>query len=192
MTAEHLERQRIIQGAGADAAPEILTARLKLRAHRVDDLDACARIWSDPAVVRHITTPSERGEVWARILRYAGHWRLMSYGYWLIERVSDGAVLGEVGLADFQRRIDAPVDGAPEAGWVLRPDAHGQGYAAEAAEAVLKWTDEVLRASRSFCLISPENTASLRLARRLGYHPTHRTAVNGRPNLLMQRARPLA
>lgn len=192
MTAEPAEPEPLMRPSGVASAPELLTERLRLRAHEPRDLDACLRIWSDPDVVRHITTPSDRSEVWARLLRYAGHWRLLGYGYWLIERRSDGAVLGEAGLADFKRAIDAPVSGLPEAGWVLRPDAHGQGYASEAMSAILDWCDDILRAPRSFCLISPQNDRSIRLARKLAYHPTHNVALSGRPSLLLQRARPMA
>ena len=56
-------------------APRIETARLILRAHGAADLDAVAAMWSDAALVRHITgKPSTREESWARILRYAGLW----------------------------------------------------------------------------------------------------------------------
>ncbi len=184
--------ERALNSRDAMRAPELLTQRLRLRAHAPEDLKACYEIWRDPAVVRHITTPSDRGEVWARILRYAGHWTLLGYGYWLIERRNDGAVLGEAGFADFQRALEAPVQGLPEAGWVLRPDAQGQGYAREAMTAALEWLDAAFRAPRSFCLVAAENAPSVKLARALGYHPTHRLSLQGRSNLLLQRPRPMA
>ena len=61
--------------------PVIETARLRMRAHRVEDLDICAAMWADPEVVRYIgARPYLREEVWARLLRYAGHWALLRYG----------------------------------------------------------------------------------------------------------------
>lgn len=191
MTAETgVERAKSRRAAAS--APELLTERLRLRAHAPEDLRACHEIWRDPRVVRHITSPSDRAEVWARILRYAGHWTLLGYGYWLIERREDGMVLGEAGFADFHRVMEAPVQGLPEAGWVLRPDAHGQGYAREAMTAALDWLDDTFRAPRSFCLVAAENAPSVKLARALGYHPTHRISLQGRSNLLLQRSRPMA
>jgi len=34
--------------------PTLETERLRLRGHRVEDLDASAAMWSDPKVVRHV------------------------------------------------------------------------------------------------------------------------------------------
>jgi RimJ/RimL family protein N-acetyltransferase len=45
--------------------------------------------------------------------------------------------------------------------------ARGQGFAGEAMAAILAWGDE--RFERTGCVISPENTPSIALARRLGY-----------------------
>ena len=51
----------------------ITTERLIMRAHRAEDFDDMHAMWSDPAVTRHIGGKSySRGEVWARLLRYAG------------------------------------------------------------------------------------------------------------------------
>ena len=66
-------------------------------------------MWGDPAVARFIGgKPFTREEVWARILRYVGHWTLMGFGFWAIEEKATGDFIGEVGLADFQRDLDPP------------------------------------------------------------------------------------
>ena len=97
-------------------APRLQTARLTLRAHGADDLDAVAAMWGDPAVVRHISgTPSTREECWARILRYAGLWPMRGYGYWAAEETATGRFVGDVGLADFARELSPPLYEAPEA-----------------------------------------------------------------------------
>ena len=52
-------------------APAIETPRLRLRAHRPDDLEASFAMWGDPAVTRFIGgRPFTREEVWGRFLRY--------------------------------------------------------------------------------------------------------------------------
>ncbi len=90
-------------------AAVIETARLALRRHRRDDLEACAAMWGDPIVTRHIGgKPFSVEEVWARLLRYAGHWSLMGFGYWVIEEKSSGRFVGEVGFSAGARRISAP------------------------------------------------------------------------------------
>lgn len=67
------------------SAPAIDTPRLALRAHTVDDFADCVALWANPDVTRHITgTPSTPEATWARLLRYAGHWTLLGYGYWAV------------------------------------------------------------------------------------------------------------
>ncbi len=170
--------------------PVILTERLVLRAHEAADFADSAAMWADPAVVRHIGgVPSTAEEAWSRLLRYGGMWPLLGFGYWRIgERRSDRFV-GEAGLADFRRETVPRLDGAAEAGWALRPWAHGRGYAREAMAAILAWADAELDAPRTVCLIAPDNAPSLRLADRLGYAAPAPVSYKGRPSLLLERPR---
>jgi len=152
-------------------APTLESARLILRAHRVEDLDGVLAMWSDPAVVKHITgTPSTREECWARILRYGGLWPLTGYGYWAVVEKQSGRFAGDVGLADFRRDLDPAQSIAPEAGWVIAPFAQGKGYATEAMQAVLAWADANL-GRHTYCMLDPANAASLRVAEKCGYRP---------------------
>jgi RimJ/RimL family protein N-acetyltransferase len=169
--------------------PVLETARLTLRGHTAADLDEALALWSDPQVVRYIGgKASTREEVWARLLRYIGHWAVAGYGMWHIrERASDRFV-GEVGMADFQRDIALSFDGAPEAGWALRPWTHGKGYATEAMTAVLAWSAG--RHPRTVCMIDPDNTASLRVAAKLGYREWARAEYKTAPVVLFERRLP--
>ncbi|MBC5829619.1 MAG: GNAT family N-acetyltransferase [Candidatus Eremiobacteraeota bacterium] len=100
--------------------PLIETPRLRMRPHRLDDFDDMATMWADPRVVEHITgTPSTREQSWARLLRYAGHWAMMDFGYWAVEERESGAFIGEVGFADYHREIEPSLNGIPELGWIL-------------------------------------------------------------------------
>ena len=113
--------------------PVLETPRLRLRPHRVEDFEALANLWADPAVTRFIGKPSTREESWARLLRYGGLWPLLGFGYWAVEDRETGAYLGDVGFADFHRALDPAPPALPEIGWVLAPAAHGRGLATEAA-----------------------------------------------------------
>ncbi len=150
-------------------APTLATERLILRAHRVDDHDASAALWADPEVVRDIggTTRSSQ-EAWFRILRDAGHWLLLGYGYWAITDRATGEFLGEGGFADFRRGI-TELEGVPEMGWALMRAAWGRGLASETVAAMLAWADANLDASETRCIISPENVASVRVAEKCGF-----------------------
>lgn len=110
--------------------PVLTTARLILRAHTRDDFLDSHAMWSDPEVIRYIGgKPSTREEVWARLLRYAGHWTMLGYGYWVVREKDSGRFIGEVGLADYQRDIEPSLSGTPEMGWALSPALHEIGRA---------------------------------------------------------------
>jgi RimJ/RimL family protein N-acetyltransferase len=174
-----------------DAVPILETERLILRGHTAAELDDAVALWSDPEVVRFIGgRPSTREEVWARLLRYVGHWTLSGYGFWQIRERATGRFVGEAGLADFQRDLAWSFDGAPEAGWVLAPWSHGKGYATEAMTAVLAWADAAPLGARTVCLINPDNAASLRVAAKCGYHTCVRTNYKSSDVLVLERTRP--
>jgi RimJ/RimL family protein N-acetyltransferase len=183
------------QPARSTAAPVLIpvpvldTPRLTMRGHRASDLGDSLALWSDPEVVRHIGgKPSGREDVWARVLRYIGHWAVAGYGFWHVrERVTDRFV-GEVGLADFQRDLAVSFDGAPEAGWVFAPWSHGKGYATEAMIAVLAWS--AAAHPRTVCIIDSGNAASLRVAAKLGYREMARADYKAAEVIVFERRVP--
>lgn len=171
--------------------PVLKTARLTLRAHMVTDFEESLRLWTDEQVTRYVTgRPSTVEEVWSRLLRYAGHWQLMGYGYWAVTETEGGAFVGEVGFADFRRTIEPPISGMPEAGWIIRRDRQGLGYGAEAVAAAHRWADRVFQDGPTVCIIAPGNTPSFRIAARLGYRETARTHYRGDPTVMLLRERP--
>lgn len=154
-------------------APTLETARLRLRAHTLADFPIYCTLWADPEVVRYIGgKPNTAEESWARLLRNAGHWSLLGFGSWLVEELTTGNFVGEVGLFNYQRMIDPPLGHTPEIGWILRPAKHGLGYATEAVQAVLRWAEGRFTASEAACLIHPDNAASLHVAAKNGFTPS--------------------
>jgi RimJ/RimL family protein N-acetyltransferase len=174
----------------AHAAPTLETSRLRLRAHGLDDFAVCAEMWASPIVTRHIGgRPFTAEESWSRLLRYAGHWSLLGFGYWaVVERATDRFV-GEVGFADFHRDITPSFAGAPEAGWVLAPWSYGNGFATEAITAAAAWLDAALAPERTVCIIDPENLASIRVAEKCGYVAWQKTSYHGSDVLAFERRR---
>src|SRR5271163_4002760 len=120
--------------------PVIETERLRLRCHRVDDFAACGAMWADPAVTRYLgVNPLKAEEVWARLLRYVGHWAVLGFGFWAVEEKETGSFVGDLGFMDFKRDMQASLKDVPEIGWILASHAHGKGYATEAVRAALTW-----------------------------------------------------
>ncbi|HZH10023.1 MAG TPA: GNAT family N-acetyltransferase [Microvirga sp.] len=169
-------------------APRLETERLVLRAHRLTDFEGCLALWTDPDVTRFIGgKPSTREEVWARILRYVGHWSLLGFGYWVIEEKVTGSFVGEVGFADFRREIEPSMADTPEIGWALLPAFHGKGYATESAGAAVAWGEKHFGPVRTACIIAPENEPSIRVAQKCGYREFQRTTYKGNPTLMFVR-----
>ncbi len=160
-------------GCGLIAAmlhpPTLQTDRLILRPHGVADYPACCALWADADVVRHIGgSPQDAQAVWFRLLRYAGMWSLLGYGMWVMEDRATGMLIGEAGLLSAARGLPE-LEGVPEAGWVLGPQAWGRGLATEAMTAVLGWADANLDAATIRCIIEPDNGASIKVAGKLGF-----------------------
>lgn len=169
-------------------APVLETERLILRPFRTDDLDAQARAMSDPDVVRYLGgTPHSREDTWRRMLAAPGLWNMLGYGYWAIERKADGAYLGQLGFADFKRDMQPSIEGLPEMGWILVPEAHGQGYAAEGIGAALAWADDMIRPRQIVAIIDHGNAPSIRVAERTGFQVREEAVYREAPILLLRR-----
>jgi RimJ/RimL family protein N-acetyltransferase len=171
-----------------DVAPRIETARLVLRTSIPADLDAHAAMLGDGDVVRHLTgAPIPREDAWRRLLQGPGLWAMLGYGYWSVERRSDGGYIGQLGFADFKREMAPSLDGIPEMGWLFARESQGQGFALEGVTAALAWADEAFGAAEIAAIISPGNAPSIRLAERVGFVRAEETLYKGEPTLIFRR-----
>ncbi len=143
---------------------------------------------ADEDVVRHLGgRPFSREETWRKLLASPGLWALLGYGYWVVERLEDGAYLGQIGFADFKRDMIPAIENIPEMGWIFAPQAQGKGYASEAAQAALEWADETLNAPEIVAIIDPGNAPSIRVAEKAGFDRREEALYRGEPILLFRR-----
>ena len=146
---------------------------------------------ADPEMARFSgLPPADSNEAWKRLLRQAGHWALFGYGFFALEEKATGSFVGEAGLAGFKRNLGSGFDGVPEAGWAIARWAQGHGYATEAAAAALAWTEARFAIRRSVCVINAGNSASIRVAEKLGYAPFGRCTYRGYAAITFERFRP--
>ena len=179
-------------------APILQTARLTLRGFRRDDFEAIYAIGANADITRYMGGPIvNRSAAWEKFLRGPAMWPMLGFGMWILERRSDGAVLGQIGYADFMRDMNPPLADVPEMAWVLggvllggggAATTLGQGYGTEALAAVLAWGDAHLDAAKSQCIIAPENTPSLRLALKFGFSEIRRAALKDETVVVFERA----
>jgi RimJ/RimL family protein N-acetyltransferase len=152
------------------------TERLILRKPNVDDLDGYAELWADPEVVRYLSgTTLPRDQVPKAIERMLGHWERHGVGLFSVLRKEDERLVGRVGylLWDPERWANAmheQLDGdlELEIGWTIVRSFWGNGYATEAALACRDHALGELGRERVISLIAPENTASIRVAEKIG------------------------
>ncbi len=167
------------------------TPRLILRRHTAADFAAYLEMCADPAMSRFSgKDPAGSEEAWMRLLRQAGHWSLIGYGFVAVEEKESRRFVGEAGLGDFKRRLGPAFDDSPEAGWAIARWAQGRGYATEAAAAALEWTEKRFAIARTVCLIHVENAPSIRVAEKLGYSPFGERTYRGYSAILFERPRP--
>jgi len=143
------------------------TERLRLRTWDFADRAEYARHCNTPAVGRFVGGVQSEEELNAALERLEGYQRDTGHTFWVVERKSDGALLGFCGLK-VSNVPGTPVDGEIEIGWRLREDAWAQGYAREAAQAALDWAWANLDVPRIVSFTIPANEPSWGLMERLG------------------------
>jgi [ribosomal protein S5]-alanine N-acetyltransferase len=143
------------------------TERLTLRHVRDDDLDVYAAMHAHPEVMRFSPErhPLSREETAALLTWIQSVYATKGYGLWAVVHTVRQEVIGYCGFTNYVLEGSDEV----ELGYRLAPAAWGQGFATEAAKACLQmaWHDMQLR--RVVSLIEPENTASIRVAEKLGF-----------------------
>lgn len=166
----------------------IETERLRLRMPSMHDLDALARMYADPEVVRYLGTGSTatRDETAESIRTTMARWYDDGFGMFFVDRKEDGALVGRVGLLVWDADAWKPTTRARaqgrtelEVGYVLAREFWGQGYATEAAKAARDYALRELQAERLIALVRPENTASKAVARKLGMEHERDISLSG-------------
>ena len=145
------------------------TARLQLHAMSDrDDADVALmlELLNDPAFIRNIADRGVRTLEQARdylrngaLRSYAQH----GFGMYAIRRTDTGDLIGNCGLV----RRDG-LDG-PDLGYALLPAHAGQGFALEAARAVIADAGSRLGLARLHAIVNPDNAGSIRLLQKLGF-----------------------
>lgn len=142
--------------------------RLRLRALQPErDALPMLALLNDPGFLRFIGDRNVRSEEQARdyiALRVLHSYALNGFGMYAIERLADGAWLGNAGLV---RRDGLP---GPDIGYAVLSEFAGQGYASEAARAVFAHARAQLDIEDLYGITDVDNVASGRILLGLGMH----------------------
>lgn len=143
----------------------IQTPRLMLRELTPDDAPFMLELLNSPDWLTYIGDRKVHNLVDARkyleernIPNYEKH----GFGFYAVVRTADQTVIGTCGLAqrDF---LDHP-----DIGFAFLPQYFAQGYALEAAQAVMKFAKEDLGFTRILAFTLPSNAPSIRLLEKIG------------------------
>jgi RimJ/RimL family protein N-acetyltransferase len=142
--------------------PTLETERLLLRPPQAEDLAPWIALAADEEASRYVGGVQSRHTAWRSMCAAAGAWSIRGFSLFSVIESSTGRWIGRLGpwLPE-----DWP---GTEVGWGLVRDAWGHGYAREGATAAIDYAFDVLAWSDVIHCIDPRNTASIRLAKRLG------------------------
>lgn len=159
-------------------APELTTTRLRFRFWRDSDVDPFYDFYRDPRSQAVYGADVERSDVWRRVALFIGHWHLRGYGPWALEERASGKFVGYCGpwFPDGW--------GDPEIGWGIMPEFRGRGYAGEAGKRARDYGYRDVGLPRLVSYIDPGNSASLRVAEKLGAVPDGEFLLHGKPHLV--------
>ncbi len=142
----------------------LISARLRLRRYRADELDALDRLNRDPAVMRHMGGPASRADT-EDMLRH----RILAYydahpglGVWAVETLDSGTCIGF--------HLLNHVRGEPwsQVGYRLYPEHWNCGYATEMTRVVLRYGFEQLGLPRIVAITALDNVGSQQVLLKCG------------------------
>ena len=144
----------------------LVTERVIVREVEVADAAFILDLLNQPSFIKYIgdrgvRTIVEAGEFIEN--RYRQSYRDFGFGLYVVKLKADPTPLGICGFVKRDTLPDADI------GFAFLPQYWGQGYAFEAAAAVMRYGREVLGLKRVLAITSQDNESSGRLLEKLGF-----------------------
>ena len=142
------------------------TKRLILRRQVMEDLDNLWALYCDPEITRYIPdAPKSYDETREELEWFMnGHPKYPKLGLWATIHKETGKFIGRCGLLPWTIEDRQEV----EVAYTIAREYWGQGLGTEAGRGILQYGFDRLQLSRLICLIDPENSASQRVAVKIG------------------------
>ncbi|HET7538788.1 MAG TPA: GNAT family N-acetyltransferase [Polyangiaceae bacterium] len=153
---------------------KLRTERLELRPLSAEDFELVCDLSRDPRVMGALGGPHSAAKSSAWLERQLAHFRAHGYGRYVVS--CDAQVVGLVGLSrtDFERGLVPGV----EVAWRLAFEHWGQGYATEAARAVIQEGFERFGLAEVIAVTAHGNLRSRRVMERLGMRHSERESFD--------------
>lgn len=137
-----------------------------MRRWREEDLEPFAAMNADPVVMEHFPGTLSRAQSDELVGRIEAGFEANGFGLWALEVREGGEFIGFVGMA--APGFEAHFTPAVEIGWRLARSAWGNGYATEAARAVLSFGFEEAGLSEIVSFTTVANQRSRAVMERIG------------------------
>ena len=144
------------------------TERLGFRLWSEADLDLTMGLWGDTEVTKLIGGPFSGEQIRERLAREIYNMNTYRVQYWPMFLLTSDEHVGCCGLGPYN--LD---QGIYEIGVHLRQAYQGQGFAVEAARAVMEYAFNTLGVTGLFAGHHPANTPSRRVLAKIGFRYTH-------------------
>lgn len=145
------------------------TARLVLRTEAVGDLDRWMEVMNTPAVTQHLGGVQDRSQIEERFAHKAESVAKNGYTFWHLETRDSGSLIGHCGLASIDVEAAGPMlNGSIQIGWSIADSHWRQGFAEEAARAVISLAFGKFGIARLYAQTSEANRASWYMMEKLG------------------------
>ncbi len=144
------------------------TERCLIRELSLADVPELLQLYAEPGITDYMEGLHPPGEELVFQRAYIEHqYQFYGYGMWLVFEKKSGTLIGRAGAELHEDPVTGETD--LELGYVIRPSFQRQGYGYEVCRAVIRYLEEECGAEEICCRIREGNTASIQLAKKLGF-----------------------
>jgi ribosomal-protein-alanine N-acetyltransferase len=143
---------------------QLVTKRFFVRSLKTEDVQALAKLWTDPDVTRFMGSPRDYEEVYEQLMEDAHLLPPPKFDLWVVIEKATRDIIGHCGILD----KDIDNNREFELVYVIDKPSWGKGYATEIATAIRNFAFHELGLNRIVSLIDPANQASSRVAIKVG------------------------
>lgn len=156
------------------------TEHLKVRESTLSDVEDFYRIYATPSITYYMEDLfGDRADERAYMEAYIRHvYGFYGFGLWTVLHKGEDRVIGRAGLS-IREGYDSP-----ELGFVIDAAYQRKGYGYEVCRAILHYAKDELGFEMIHALVKEENTASLKLLRKLGFYIQQKVEESGGEYLL--------
>ncbi|WP_297811551.1 glutamine-hydrolyzing GMP synthase [uncultured Helicobacter sp.] len=141
--------------------------RVFLRPYTQADFAALHKIVSDKQTMYAWGQGFSKKQSQEWLDKQLAHYQQYGFGICAIIEKQSGAIIGNAGLNHTEISLKGKTQKIVEIGYLLHRDFWGKGYGSEVARMCVKYGFETLGLEEVYCLIKEDNTASIKVAKRL-------------------------